>query len=142
MLSVVLDTSVLVAALRSHRGASHVLLRHVADRALRPLVSTPLFLEYEAVLKRPEQQLATGMTPERIDTFLAAFASAASGVETHFRWRPQLRDSADELVFECAVNGRADYLVTHNLKDFSAAADKFALPLRTPGAFLREIDTP
>jgi len=142
MRSVVLDTSVLVAALRSRHGASHVILRRVADRTLRPLVSTPLFLEYEAVLKRPEHQLATGRTPERIDTFLAAFVSAATGVETHFRWRRQLRDSAEEMVLECAVNGRADCLVTHNLKDFSSAVDRFALPLRTPGAFLRETDTP
>ena len=142
MLSVVLDTSVIVAALRSRRGASHGILRHVADRTVRPLVSTPLFLEYEAVLKRPEHQLAIGMTPERVDAFLAAFASACEGVETHFRWRPQLRDSADEMVLECAVNGRADRLVTHNLRDFAYAADRFALTVRTPGAFLSEIDTP
>lgn len=94
------------------------------------------------MLKRPEHQLATGLTPERIDTFLATFASAAVGVETHFRWRPQLRDSADEMVLECAVNGRADCLVTQNLKDFSPAVDRFALRLRTPGTFLRETDTP
>ena len=140
MRSVVLDTSVLVAALRSDRGASHAILRRVADRALKPLVSTPLFLEYEAVLKRPEHQLATGMSPERIDAFLAAFASAAEGVETHFLWRPQLRDSADEMVLECAVNGRAGCLVTRNLKDFSPVVDRFALRVLAPGEFLREID--
>ena len=76
---VVLDTSVIVAALRSRTGASNALLEHVAHRRLRPLVSTALFLEYEDALKRPEIRLATGMNEEDVDGFLAALASAAEG---------------------------------------------------------------
>ena len=97
MIRAVLDTSVIVAGLRSRHGASNVILAKVARRELKPLVTTPLFLEYEAVLKRPEQQIATRLNPTQVDRFLAAFASAAEGIDTHFRWRPQLRDPADEL---------------------------------------------
>ena len=89
MIRVVLDTTILVTGLRSRRGASNVILAGVARRQVLPLVTTPLFLEYEAVLKHPEHQLATGLNPAQIDQLLAAFASAAEGVETHFRWRPQ-----------------------------------------------------
>jgi hypothetical protein len=58
-------------------------------------VTTALFLEYEAVLQRPEQQLATGMNSKDVEGFLAAFASATEPVELNFLWRPQLRDPAD-----------------------------------------------
>jgi len=134
----VLDTSILVAGLRSRRGASNQLLRLIARGELAPKVTTPLFLEYEAVLKRPEHQLATGLGLSEIDGFLAAFASAAIGVDTHYRWRPQLRDSADEMVLECVVNGQADVLVTFNEKDFRPTDERFGYRLIRPGDFLKE----
>jgi hypothetical protein len=59
-----------------------------------------LFLEYEDVLNRPEQRLATGMSEEDVTEFMAAFASAAEPIDVHFLWRPQLTDPADELVLE------------------------------------------
>lgn len=139
MLRVVLDTSVLVSGLRSQKGASFAILRLVAESRITPLVTTPLFLEYEAVLKRPEHQLASGLNIEQIDSFLAAFASAAAGVDTHFRWRPQLKDSNDEMVLECTINGEASVLVTHNVKDFKSAVDRFNLRLQTPAEFLQDI---
>ena len=43
----------------------------------------------------------------------------------NFRWRPQLKDTEDELVLEAAVNGQADALVTHNVRDFLDAARLF-----------------
>ncbi len=139
MVRVVLDTSVLVAGFRSRRGASNLLLRHVARGHLRPLVTTALFLEYEDVLLRAEHRLVTQMTEADVQGALAALAAAAEPVEVHFRWRPQLADPADELVLEAAVNGRADALVTHNLRDFQRAAGLFALRVITPQECLKEI---
>ncbi len=136
---IVLDTSVLVAALRSRRGASNELLRRVAQSSLRPLVSTALFLEYEDVISRAEQRLATGMSERDIESFLAALASACDPVEVHFRWRPQLSDPSDELVLEAAVNGMADALVTHNVRDFQVAAERFDLRVLTPQMCLKEM---
>ena len=134
-----MDTSVIVAALRSAGGASNALLVLIAKQAIRPLATTTLFLEYEAVLLRAEQRLATGMSEADVGGFLAALASAAEAVEVHFQWRPQLRDPADEMVLEAAINGRADALVTHNVADFSAAAARFGLRVLTPGEILREL---
>ena len=136
---IVLDTSVLVAALRSRRGASNELLRRVAQSSLRPLVSTALFLEYEDVISRAEQRLATGMSERDIESFLAAHASACQPLEVHFRWRPQLSDPSDELVLEAAVNGMADALVTHNVRDFQVAAERFDLRVLTPQQCLKEM---
>jgi predicted nucleic acid-binding protein len=51
---VVLDTSVLVAATRSDRGTSRVLLVSALEQRYKLLVSVPLMIEYEAVLTRTE----------------------------------------------------------------------------------------
>jgi putative PIN family toxin of toxin-antitoxin system len=134
---VVLDTSVVAAAFRRRHGASNALLREPVERRLEVLVTTSLFLEYEAVLKRPEQRLASGLTMERIDQVLAGLAALCKPVEVHFRWRPQLADAADEMVLEAAVNGGADALATFNLRDFASAAERFGLAVVRPGAILR-----
>ena len=140
MLRVVLDTSVVVAALRSRTGASNGVLRLVARQQLIPLVTVALFLEYEEVLGRPEQRLAHGLDPGGISRFLSALASSCEPVEARFRWRPQLKDPSDEMVLEAAVNGRADALVTHNLRHFAPAARRFGLRTLTPGRLLAEVE--
>ena len=136
---IVLDTSIVVAALRTREGAGNAVLRLVAKRRLVPLVSPPLFLEYEDVLKRPEQQLAHGLALEEIDKFLAELAAHAEPVELHFRWRPQVRDPNDEMVLETAINGRADALVTYNVRDFFLAGERFQIPVLRPADLLQKV---
>ena len=138
---VVLDTSVIVSGLRSRLGASNRLLEFVAEERLVPLVTTALFLEYEEVLKRPEQRLATGMDEKAIAGFMAAFASAAEPVDVHFLWRPQLTDPDDEIVLEAAVNGRSKAIVTHNVRHFLPAAGVYGIEVSPPGTFLKRIKT-
>ena len=138
---IVLDTSVLVAGLRSRDGASNQLLIRVAEQTLQPCVSTALFLEYEDVLNRPEFLQATGFSARDINRFLSGFAAAARPVEIHFRWRPQLSDPKDEMVLEAAVNAGNVPLITHNIRDFIIATKRFELTLLTPGQFLRSIAT-
>ena len=60
-------------------------------------------------------------------------------VEVHFLWRPQLRDPADELVLEAAVNASAAALLTFNMKHFASAAERFGLCVWQPGPFLRSL---
>ena len=139
MKRVVLDTSVVVTALRSNAGAAYQLLRAVQFRQLRPLITPPLFLEYEDVLKRPDQRRVSGLSLEDVDDLLAALAVLAEPVEVHLRWRPQLRDPGDELVFEAAINGRVDALVTYNIRDFSDAAPRFGIRLVKPAELLQEM---
>jgi putative PIN family toxin of toxin-antitoxin system len=120
-------------------GASQALLRLVAERLVTPLGAPALFLEYEDVLKRPAQCLASGLSIEQVDLFLAALSDAIEPVELHFRWRPQVRDAADEMVLEVAINGQADALVTHNIRDFSGAADRFGIQVLRPAEVLKRI---
>jgi putative PIN family toxin of toxin-antitoxin system len=136
---IVLDTSVLVAGLRSRSGAGNAVLRLIAERRLVLLASPPLFLEYEEVLKRPEQRLVHGLTPEAIDEFLAELAALVEPVDIDFFWRPQTRDPNDEMVLEVAINGGADALVTYNLADFRMAGERFRIPILSPADLLKKV---
>ena len=49
-INVVIDTNVLVSALRSKIGVSHQLLLLIDDDLYQPNVSVPLLFEYEDVL--------------------------------------------------------------------------------------------
>ncbi len=99
-------------------------------------MSIALFLEYEAVLKRPEQIAIHGFSAAELDSILAELAALAEPVETHFLWRPQLLDAADELVLEAAVNARADALTTYNVRDFAGPATRFGLAVLRPADLL------
>ncbi len=99
------------------------------------LASPPLFLEYEEVLKRPENQLKLGWPIAKIEDALEALAGVIEPVDVHIRWRPQLRDPGDEMVLEAAINGRASHIVTFNARDFGAAGI-FKVAVVSPQRFL------
>jgi putative PIN family toxin of toxin-antitoxin system len=134
---IVLDTSTLVSGLRSRLGASFAILRLIAEGETRPVATTAPFLEYEAVFKRPEHHTAQGLSSHDLDQFLIELAAVTDPVEVHFRWRPQLTDPCDEMVLEAAVNGQADAIVTHNVRDFIPAAGRFGTRVLTPAEFLQ-----
>ncbi len=76
MFQVVIDTNVLLAALRSKRGASYRLLSLVGDDRWQLNLSVPLLLEYEDVLKRPDAGLnLTGTDIDAVLDFLCAAAN-------------------------------------------------------------------
>jgi len=134
---IVLDTNVIVAALRSQRGASSQLLQSVAQGVFRVAASTALLLEYEDVLGRPG--MIPGYSGQDIADFLDDFCSVASEARIYFRWRPFLPDPKDDLVFECALAAGATHIVTYNLKDFRGLAP-FEISVMTPYDFLRIVE--
>ena len=138
-MQVVLDTDVLVAALRSDQGASRQLLLAALDRRFVMLVSVPLMLEYEAVLTRQEHLAAARITAGDVNTVLDALAAVIEPVRLSFLWRPRLKDAADEMVLETAVNGTADRLVTFNVKHLGKPALEFGIRAVNPGEVWRVI---
>lgn len=81
----VLDTDVVVAAVRSDRGASRQLILAAAGRRFDLLLSVPLAIEYEAVLSRPAHLKAAKATLGDVDVFLDGLVSAAVPVRLSFR---------------------------------------------------------
>src|SRR5579862_431632 len=135
----VLDTDVIVAALRSPRGASAALLLSIDDGLAEMLATVPLFLEYEAVCHRPEHLLASGLRAAELAIVFDRLAELVVPVDAWFLWRPQLHAPADEMVLEAAVNGRAEALVTFNRRHYVPAADRFGLPVLLQGEALEKV---
>lgn len=132
--NIVLDTNVLVSALRSSRGASFRLLSLVAHDQFIVHVSTPLVVEYEAVLKRGLITLSS----EEIDDVIDFLCSKAVLNKIFYLWRPVLKDPDDDFVLELAVKSNAT-IVTWNITDFKHAA-RFGIPVTTPRDFLASLE--
>jgi len=128
----VLDTSVLVAAVRSNVGMSNKLLSAALNRKFVPIATNTLFTEYEAVLKRPEHLNASGLDLDDIDVLLDTLETVLVRVHRSYLWRTQLRDPGDDMVLEAAINGRADAIVTFNIRDFGAIPQRFNIRLLRP----------
>jgi putative PIN family toxin of toxin-antitoxin system len=139
MLRLIIDSNVVASAFRSRSGASFVLLELVRREWIRMLVTPPLFLEYEDVLKRPAQLAVSRLALADVDIALDALAALIEPVEAHLSWRPQLSDPDDEMVLEAAINGRADALVTYNATHFRVAVARFGLRLARPADIIREV---
>jgi putative PIN family toxin of toxin-antitoxin system len=128
----ILDTDVVVAAMRSPSGASAEIIRLARRGRVTLMVSVALALEYEAVCKRTEHQVAAELNEKEVNVFVDTIISLAEPVTMHFLWRPQLRDPCDEMVLEAAINGELDALVTFNSKDFGDVPGHFGLELSLP----------
>jgi putative PIN family toxin of toxin-antitoxin system len=138
-MKVVLDTDVIVAGMRSPGGASAEILRKARQGRVTLLLSVPLALEYEAICSETEHRLAAGLSERKVEIFLDAIVAMAEPVKTHFLWRPQLRDPGDEMVLEAAINGRADLLVTFNVRDFGPVPSRFGIAVMIPRDALERI---
>ena len=132
-MKLVLDTDVMVAAIRSDSGASRKLLVAALDGHFTLLVSTSLLIEYEAVMTRPAHLEASGLSEAEVGALLDAATAIASPVRLAFHWRPQLRDPDDDMVLETAINGSAKAIVTFNTKHFEPAISKFEIEIWKPG---------
>ena len=138
---VVLDTNVLIAAVRSRLGASFRLLSLLGESqpSYGIVLSVPLVLEYEAVLYR--HQRVAGLTRQDIRDLLDYLCSIGEHQEIFYLWRPTLRDSNDDMVLEVAVAAAADAIVTHNVRDFDAAGT-FDVAVLRPRDFLVSLGGP
>lgn len=133
---IILDTNVIVAAVRSKIGASFRLLSLFRSGIYRLAISVPLVLEYEDVLLRQQQSLP--LTREQIGDILDQICNAGDKYDIPFLWRPILPDPGDDHILELAVAAQVRQIVTFNLKDF-VGIDKFDIRALTPRAMLREL---
>jgi predicted nucleic acid-binding protein len=103
------------------------------------LANVALALEYEAICKRTEHLVAAGLSSADVEIFITAVVAMVEPVESHFMWRPQLRDPDDELVLEAAVNRRAAMIVTFNQSDFRQVPSRFGIDVVTPAGAIGRI---
>ena len=136
MLHVVIDTNVIVAALRSRRGASFKLLERLGSGEFKICLSVPLVLEYEDAGKRSARE--AGLTTDDVDDVVDYLCSVADLREIHFLWRPFLRDPYDDHLLELAVESGSRWIVTFNIRDF-VGSERFGVVALTPQQFLAKL---
>ena len=125
--------------MRSPKGASAALLNEARHGRVTLAANVALALEYEATCRLAEHRLASGLDLDQVGIFVDAVIAMSEPVESHFIWRPQLRDAGDEFVLEAAVNGHADAIVTFNQRDFGAVPQRFGIELLMPAEALRRV---
>lgn len=135
--NIVVDTNVIIAALRSKKGASNKLLSLVGTSKFEIHDSVALILEYEDVILR--QRIELGLSQEDVHNFIDALCSMAHHHKIYFLWRPFLTDVNDEMVLELAVSARCEYILTHNVRDFRGC-EQFGISAITPKEFLHIIN--
>lgn len=134
---IVIDTSVLVAASRSRRGASYALVAMIPSDMFQPCLSVSLYVEWQQAFSRSEN-LPPGVSSEIAIDFLRYLAAQSYLQEIYFLWRPMLRDPDDDMVLELAVASRSQVIVTHNVGDFFGS-ESFGIAVEKPAAFLKRV---
>jgi putative PIN family toxin of toxin-antitoxin system len=133
-MNVVLDTNVLVAAIRSNTGASFRVLELALEEVFELHVSTPLLLEYEEILQRQ-----TSLRSTEVSAFLTILMETIQAHEIYFLFRGVLADDDDAMLLELAIKAQA-VIVTHNVRHFAKAAE-YGIVVMQPQEFLHQLQT-
>lgn len=124
---IVLDTNVLVSAMLSGGGAPDMTLQLVLQGAVTLLADSRVLAEYDEVTARP--LFAFDDAERRL--LLDALAAIAEPVVAP-PLRVALPDPEDRVFVEVAVAGRADAIVTGNVRHFVPRRGKLSVPVLTP----------
>jgi uncharacterized protein len=125
---IVLDTNILVSALMSIRGAPAQLVELAACAAVQNLTSEALLLELHHVLNRP---LFNKQDHSPYMQHVRAFSECVTPTEKLHH----CKDEPDNRVLECAVAGRADYIISGD-KELLGLGRCRGIPIVSARAFL------
>ena len=140
MIRAVLDANVLVSAAIKREGKpNQIISRAVSEFTW--LTSEFVLAETAEVLPRRHIQMKYGkwVTPAHQAAFLATARAMAEMVNVQTRLTAVPKDVDDNPVLACAVDGRADYLVTGD-PDLLALKVFAAIKIVTPDQFLKVLD--
>jgi len=133
MYKIVIDTNVIVSALKSRNGYSFGLLSLIDDARFKIYISVPLILEYEDAVKRNKSKIK--LSQEDVDVILDYICLIGEKRKIFYLWRPFLKDQKDDMVLELVVESESDYIISFNKRDF-IGIEKFNLQVLTPKEFL------
>jgi putative PIN family toxin of toxin-antitoxin system len=128
---IVIDTNVIIAALKSSRGASNKLFHLFGAQKFIHSISVALVLEYEDVINR----LFPDFSKKKINDLLDYICANSLNARIYYLWRPHLKDPGDDMILELAVASSSEFIVTYNLKDFKGAKH-FNIKVVTPKELL------
>ncbi len=127
MTSYILDTCVVVSALKSFKGSSNKVLKMAIKGEISFYLSYELFMEYCEVTEREELNI----DPKTRMEILEILSFKAKHIQPKYKWRPFLKDENDNFILELAVSSNSN-IVTHNVKDFNEVEKKFNVRILKP----------
>lgn len=133
---VILDTNVILAAMRSQTGASYRLLMTIGHPQWQSVVTPALMYEYEDVARRPGN--APGLSSQDITDILDLIYHQSHRQLVWFSWRPLSPDPGDDLVLGAAIAGGCDFVVSFNQRHLRAARE-FGIEVLPPAELLKRI---
>jgi len=135
-MNVVIDTNVWISALLSQDGISREIIRLALLDKISPQISTTLFLEYEAVMRREKIINLCSISIQEQEELFQAFLSSCKWNEIFYLWRPNLDDIGDDFLVELAVASNTKIIITDNKKDLESGELHFDFKVLTPQEFL------
>ncbi len=136
-MNLVIDTNVWISALISQDGTSREIIRLALLEEISPQISSALFVEYEAVMKRVSIQKQCSLSIEEQEELFQAFLSTCAYNEIFYLWRPNLEDADDNFLVELAVASNSRYIITENIKDLKSNELHFDFKVLTAKEFLK-----
>ncbi len=143
MVTLVLDTNVLVAALLRGGDRARAVLRACLQGMYQPVLGPALLAEYEDVLGRTDLFSDSALSARERGEVFDGLLNRCRWVELFYAWRPNLPDEADNHLIELAVAAQAQAIVTHNLRDVAHGELRFpSLRVLTPEQCLEAFPCP
>ncbi len=132
---IVIDTNVFISALKSNQGASFKLIKLIEADIFDFYISVSLILEYEDVANRDN---IIKLKPKVVNDIINYICMEGIETKIFYLWRPFLTDPKDDFVLELAISSNADFIITHNKRDF-LGTENFGVGILTPYEFLKLI---
>lgn len=134
---IVIDTNVILSALKSRNGRSNQLLRIIDTGKFDFAISVPLILKYESILKKHLDR--SYYLEKDIDDFIDYLCYIGKKIKLFYLWRPYLKDPHDDHILEVAIHSNSKVIVTYNKKDFKEA-EHLGICSLTPAEFINKIN--
>ncbi|MBC2715679.1 MAG: putative toxin-antitoxin system toxin component, PIN family [Desulfobacteraceae bacterium] len=134
MLKIVLDTNVLVSALLKPGSTPELILLLILNHRVDLYLSKDIFKEYQEVLNR--EKFKKYLNQKKIQKFLKKIKNNASMAVPKESVEVIKEDPSDNKFLECALECKANFLITGNIKHFPSK--KFReTRIVTPADFVR-----
>ena len=124
MIKLVLDTNTLISGF-FWEGNEAELIRKIENNKAQLFISNEIIDEVESVIKRPKFRLVlekTSQTPEQIISKIISLSHFVTGQKVKDTIKD---DPSDEKFISCAVNAKADYIISGdnhllNIKNYNS----------------------
>ena len=115
MIRIVLDTSVLVAAVISPAGPNAQVFDLIIAGKVRPCLTADVLAEYHRVF---DYERLRHLDRRRVARLRGLLEAASLKVKSPGRLKISSHED-DNRIYECAVAAKADYIVTENTRHFN-----------------------